>query len=130
MEQRFVFWLKRVGRTAAIGNRFPDSSFGDWKLSLNAYNYNNRHSWKKAGFMVAPPLCHNPHGLTAVAIERYYVRRYVPYFYAANPAHLIGPLSIDDGWPQNARVELPQGLPSTPGTVNLPFRATLAPLPK
>ncbi len=46
------------------------------------------------------------------------------------PAHFIGLLSIDDGWPQEIRVELPQGLPTQIGTINLPFTAPLAPLPK
>ena len=47
------------------------------------------------------------------------------------PATMDLLLSGDSGWPQNIHIELPRGLPLPGGKpVNLPFRATLAPLPK
>ncbi len=47
------------------------------------------------------------------------------------PAIIDVLLSADEGWPQKIHIELPQGLPAAGGkSTVLPFRATLAPLPK
>lgn len=46
------------------------------------------------------------------------------------PAQINVLLSADSGWPQQVHIELPQGLPPAGGkSANLPFRATLAPIP-
>ena len=50
--------------------------------------------------------------------------------YRAKPASTGGLFSFDNGWPQDVQIKLPQGLPATPGTIILPFKTTLAPLPK
>ena len=122
LEQRFIFWVKRSGEPFVT---YPDSnSSGDWKLSLNAYDYNNPFV-DTVGFMGTATL---PKADGTASIEQFFSDD-MPYF-RGKPAHLTGLISFNDGWPQQIRVELPHGLPAKIGTVNLPFTATLAPLPK
>ena len=118
LEHRFTFL---VGDTPQSRQQPPDfSCFNLWKLSFNA---GNRTFLSK--FDIQDDV-HPPRGMTAVAIR---FDENTPSL-RGQPSHLTGPFSIDDGWPQDIRIELPQGLPATPGTVSLPFCATLAPLPK
>lgn len=115
----FVFWIRRFD--AASRTRFEVNTGGNWQLRSNRGKGETRYVSNGYGYT---PTARESQVSVEMPVEGNVA------LLRGQPAHFGGLLSVDNGWPQNIRVELPQGVPAKPGTLNLPFRAKLAPLPK
>ena len=121
LSHQIIFLIRRLGPSPKPAPDFVSFDLWNlWKLNSNRGkpNFSPRFDSRSDG--------QRSQELTAVNMD---FAESAPLL-RGTPAHLNGPLFISDGWPQNVRVELPQGLPGNLGTVELPFSAQLAPLPK
>lgn len=120
---RFVFWVRCLDSTATTPPYAGKS--GDWKLRFKASG--NPTGLDFGGGFTCRTAAPDEQGLVAATMQ---FNENVGFSVLQKQLYAGGLLSINGGWPQRIRIELPQGLPHSEFFLNLPFTATLAPSPK